>query len=219
VLEKGTAFLKEFRVGIYYIGAPAKRILQSAKLVRITLTAHNNNKCLAISTHQPALNTAFQAKTAAKSGPGLTHQWSCCSCPSIHHLVEPSLRLTCLPRCRTVPDCVLQSHLSSNTVNARARFFPEYGDPQFRFNSILFLLFSFNYLLSLTMSSPRDDRYYGSLGKSRRSTPAGDTQGVFFQTGQGGRTVLPPLSSAFPTSRFPGLFFYVVFKPSTHPIC
>jgi hypothetical protein len=32
-----------------------------------------------------------------------------------------------------------------------------------------------------------------------------------FPTEQGGRTVLPPLSSAFPTSRFPGLFFYVVF--------
>ncbi|KAF8894074.1 hypothetical protein BD779DRAFT_974736 [Infundibulicybe gibba] len=54
------------------------------------------------------------------------------------------------------------------------------------------------------MSSSRDDRYYTGLGKPRRSPPAGDPQsGVFFQTGQGGRTVLPPLSSAFPTSRFP----------------
>ncbi|TFK44420.1 hypothetical protein BDQ12DRAFT_16188 [Crucibulum laeve] len=54
------------------------------------------------------------------------------------------------------------------------------------------------------MSSSNKDRYYpSSVGKSRRSSP-GDTQSsVFFQTGQGGRTVLPPLSSAFPTSRFP----------------
>jgi len=47
--------------------------------------------------------------------------------------------------------------------------------------------------------------------------PARDTQGVgFFQMGQGGRTVLPPLSSAFPTSRFPGLFFHVVFNMTKH---
>jgi homeobox protein YOX1/YHP1 len=66
-------------------------------------------------------------------------------------------------------------------------------------------------------SHSRDDHYYASVAKSRRSSP-GDAQGGMyfqtghsvFQTGQGGRTVLPPLSSAFPTSRFPGLFFYVV---------
>ncbi|KIK09882.1 hypothetical protein K443DRAFT_82097 [Laccaria amethystina LaAM-08-1] len=53
------------------------------------------------------------------------------------------------------------------------------------------------------MSTSNKDRYYSSMGKSRRGSP-GDSQGnVFFQTGQGGRTVLPPLSSAFPTSRFP----------------
>jgi len=62
------------------------------------------------------------------------------------------------------------------------------------------------------MSSAGHDRYYASLSKSRRSSP-GESQGsVFFQTGQGGRTVLPPLSSAFPTSRFPGLLFHVVSK-------
>ncbi|KAK0455021.1 hypothetical protein EV421DRAFT_1896910 [Armillaria borealis] len=50
------------------------------------------------------------------------------------------------------------------------------------------------------MSNPKEDRYYGRS----RSPPVGDSQGGgFFQTGQGGRTVLPPLSSAFPTSRFP----------------
>ncbi|KAH7888556.1 hypothetical protein F5I97DRAFT_1935060 [Phlebopus sp. FC_14] len=55
------------------------------------------------------------------------------------------------------------------------------------------------------MTSPRDDRVYGTVGKSRRSPPGGDSQSSgFFQTGQGGRTVLPPLSSAFPTSRSPG---------------
>ncbi|KAF5380440.1 hypothetical protein D9615_004609 [Tricholomella constricta] len=50
--------------------------------------------------------------------------------------------------------------------------------------------------------SSSNDRYFGtSYSKSRRSSP--DSQGGFFQTGQGGRTVLPPISSAFPTSRFP----------------
>lgn len=46
------------------------------------------------------------------------------------------------------------------------------------------------------------EQYYttGSVGK-RRSSP-GETNSVFFQ-GQGGRTVLPPISSAFPTSRLP----------------
>ncbi|KIJ67936.1 hypothetical protein HYDPIDRAFT_25392 [Hydnomerulius pinastri MD-312] len=55
------------------------------------------------------------------------------------------------------------------------------------------------------MTSPRDDRMYGTVGKARRSPPVLDSQSGFFQTGQGGRTVLPPLSSAFPTSsRSPG---------------
>ncbi|KAF9051115.1 homeobox-domain-containing protein [Hymenopellis radicata] len=44
------------------------------------------------------------------------------------------------------------------------------------------------------MSHSRD---YG-LGRSK--SPSVDSQTGFFQTGQGGRTVLPPLSSAFPTS-------------------
>ncbi|KAF4567591.1 hypothetical protein EYR40_006592 [Pleurotus pulmonarius] len=53
------------------------------------------------------------------------------------------------------------------------------------------------------MAHPRDERFYSSVGKQRRTPPVGDTGG-FFATGQGGRTVLPPLSSAFPTtSRFP----------------
>ncbi|KAJ7500960.1 hypothetical protein B0H11DRAFT_2189299 [Mycena galericulata] len=43
-------------------------------------------------------------------------------------------------------------------------------------------------------------RYYNTPGAR---TPAADQSGVFFQTGQGGRTLLPPLSSAFPTSHFP----------------
>lgn len=47
---------------------------------------------------------------------------------------------------------------------------------------------------------------YGSSGKSPRSSPTGDSGGSLFQTGQGGRTVLPPLSDAFPTSQFPGRF-------------
>ncbi|KAI9572152.1 hypothetical protein HD554DRAFT_2212834 [Boletus coccyginus] len=55
------------------------------------------------------------------------------------------------------------------------------------------------------MTSPRDDRMYGAVAKTRGSPPGGDPQSSgFFQTGQGGRTVLPPLSSAFPTSRSPG---------------
>ncbi|EGN99829.1 hypothetical protein SERLA73DRAFT_72615 [Serpula lacrymans var. lacrymans S7.3] len=52
------------------------------------------------------------------------------------------------------------------------------------------------------MTNPRDDRFYGSLGKSRKSPPGGDVQSSVFQ-GQGGRYVLPPLDSAFPTSRSP----------------
>ena len=62
------------------------------------------------------------------------------------------------------------------------------------------------------MTSPRDDRLYPTASKPRGSPPGGDPQtSGFFQAGQGGRTVLPPLSSAFPTSRSPGLFFYMVF--------
>ncbi|KAK7005675.1 homeobox domain-containing protein [Favolaschia claudopus] len=49
--------------------------------------------------------------------------------------------------------------------------------------------------------SNRDDRYYNT---HRARTPAPDQSGVFFQTGQGGRTLLPPISSAFPISHFPG---------------
>ncbi|KAF7361736.1 Homeobox domain-containing protein [Mycena venus] len=48
--------------------------------------------------------------------------------------------------------------------------------------------------------SNRDDRYYNT---HRARTPAADQSGVFFQTGQGGRTLLPPISSAFPISHFP----------------
>ncbi|KAG2078888.1 homeobox-domain-containing protein [Suillus decipiens] len=52
------------------------------------------------------------------------------------------------------------------------------------------------------MTNPRDDRLFSNLSKARKSPPGGDSQNNsgFFQTGQGGRTVLPPLSSAFPTS-------------------
>ncbi|KAL0956358.1 hypothetical protein HGRIS_002508 [Hohenbuehelia grisea] len=56
------------------------------------------------------------------------------------------------------------------------------------------------------MSSSRDDRYY-AVGKPRRTPPVGDSN-AFFPTGQGGRTVLPPLSSAFPTSHFPATSGY-----------
>ncbi|KAJ7283001.1 hypothetical protein C8J57DRAFT_1297255 [Mycena rebaudengoi] len=54
--------------------------------------------------------------------------------------------------------------------------------------------------------SNRDDRYYNT---HRARTPSADQSGVFFQTGQGGRTLLPPISTGFPISRFPGLFFYI----------
>ncbi|KAJ7647016.1 hypothetical protein FB45DRAFT_734408 [Roridomyces roridus] len=47
--------------------------------------------------------------------------------------------------------------------------------------------------------SNRDDRYYTT---HRARTPAADQSTVFFQ-GQGGRTLLPPISSAFPTSSSP----------------
>ncbi|KAF7376298.1 Homeobox domain-containing protein [Mycena sanguinolenta] len=48
--------------------------------------------------------------------------------------------------------------------------------------------------------STRDDRYYNT---HRARTPAADQSGGFFQTGQGGRTLLPPISSGFPISHFP----------------
>ncbi|KAF9070115.1 hypothetical protein BDP27DRAFT_1264067 [Rhodocollybia butyracea] len=50
------------------------------------------------------------------------------------------------------------------------------------------------------MSNSRDDRYYAKAGKSPSH---GDQAPGFFQTGQGGRTVLPPIYSAFPISHFP----------------
>ena len=62
-------------------------------------------------------------------------------------------------------------------------------------------------LEKIAMTSSNKDRFYPTVGKSRRSSP-GDSQnnhGVFFRTGQGGRTVLPLLSDFFPTSRSPGL--------------
>lgn len=59
------------------------------------------------------------------------------------------------------------------------------------------------------MSSSNKERFC-TVGKSRRSSP-GDSHssahhGGFFQAGQGGRPVLPPLSDSFPTSRFSGRF-------------
>ncbi|KZP34714.1 homeobox-domain-containing protein [Athelia psychrophila] len=54
------------------------------------------------------------------------------------------------------------------------------------------------------MSSPREGYYGSSAGKTRRSPQGQDSQsGGLFQTGQGGRPVLPPISSGFPTSRSP----------------
>ncbi|KAF7315451.1 Homeobox domain-containing protein [Mycena indigotica] len=46
----------------------------------------------------------------------------------------------------------------------------------------------------------REDRYYSS---TRARTPGAEQGGAFFQTGQGGRTLLPPIDSAFPISHFP----------------
>ncbi|KAJ4483192.1 hypothetical protein J3R30DRAFT_3668554 [Lentinula aciculospora] len=53
------------------------------------------------------------------------------------------------------------------------------------------------------MSNSREDRYYASIGKAGKSPSLGDQAPGFFQTGQGGRTVLPPISSAFPSSHPP----------------
>ncbi|KAF7321743.1 Homeobox domain-containing protein [Mycena kentingensis (nom. inval.)] len=47
--------------------------------------------------------------------------------------------------------------------------------------------------------STREDRYY----TIRARTPGAEQNGAFFQTGQGGRTLLPPIDSAFPISHFP----------------
>jgi homeobox protein YOX1/YHP1 len=60
------------------------------------------------------------------------------------------------------------------------------------------------------MTSSSKDRYFPTnVTKPRRSSP-GDSHNVhgFFSTGQGGRTVLPPLANTFPTPRPTGLFFY-----------
>jgi homeobox protein YOX1/YHP1 len=60
----------------------------------------------------------------------------------------------------------------------------------------------------MSSTSVPKDHYYvnaSSIGKSRRNSP-GDSQGIpYYQTsGQGGRTVLPPFSAAFPNLPFPG---------------
>jgi hypothetical protein len=59
------------------------------------------------------------------------------------------------------------------------------------------------------MSTSREDYYYGGMQqpKSRRSPQ-------LFQTGQGGRTVLPPLASVIPTLPSPGLLFDVASCPN-----
>jgi hypothetical protein len=61
----------------------------------------------------------------------------------------------------------------------------------------------------MATSNPKDinDLHYDTPLKSRGGLPAGDTQGIgLFQMGQGGPTVLPPLSLSVPTSCFPGPF-------------
>ncbi|KAG5638869.1 hypothetical protein H0H81_009172 [Sphagnurus paluster] len=64
--------------------------------------------------------------------------------------------------------------------------------------------------------SSSNDRYFGTTySKSRRSSP--ESQGGFFQTGQGGRTVLPPISSAFPISRFPVPSYSSQYTPRSSP--
>lgn len=75
------------------------------------------------------------------------------------------------------------------------------------------------------MTSSSKDRYYSTVGKSRRTSQGDSQPGGFFSTGQGGRTILPPLSDSFPTSRFPGRSsqFYVVdhvaqTDPSLHTV-
>ena len=78
----------------------------------------------------------------------------------------------------------------------------------------------YSFIPIIPMSTPRDERYYNSLGKSRRGTPVAESQGSLFFQGQGGRTVLPPISSAFPNSLFPGLFFFQYSSlPSAQFVC
>jgi len=67
------------------------------------------------------------------------------------------------------------------------------------------------------MASSNKAHFYPTVGKSSRSSPgySQNNHGVFPQT-SGGRTLLPPLSDFFPTSRSPGLFFpYRDRDPST----
>ncbi|KAF9263381.1 homeobox-domain-containing protein [Marasmius fiardii PR-910] len=72
------------------------------------------------------------------------------------------------------------------------------------------------------MSHSRDDHYFNTatVAKSNKTPPIGESQSssAFFQTGQGGRTVLPPLSSAFPTSLFPApVSSYPYTQPRSSP--
>ncbi|KAF8973151.1 hypothetical protein BDZ97DRAFT_1912725 [Flammula alnicola] len=72
------------------------------------------------------------------------------------------------------------------------------------------------------MTSSNKDRYYSTVGKSRRSSPGGDSHnahGVFFQTGQGGRTVLPPLADSFPIPRstVPATYSNLYTQPRSTP--
>jgi hypothetical protein len=49
--------------------------------------------------------------------------------------------------------------------------------------------------------------------KARRSPLGAESQNSGLFIGQGGRPVLPPISSAFPTSRSPGLLFLLQCFP------
>jgi len=59
------------------------------------------------------------------------------------------------------------------------------------------------------------DRYHGRDRETRTrraSQVVADSQSTgLFQTGQGGRPVLPPVSSGFSTSGLPGLLFQTAF--------
>ena len=102
---------------------------------------------------------------------------------SSHLVTGPGVGFCSVPRTFAASAC----HCSY--IDAFCRFLP--------------LIFSSHlFLLPLTMSS--SDRYNNIHSRGRR-TPSGDPQSSFF-LGQGGRTVLPPITSAFPTSHFPGLF-------------
>ena len=61
------------------------------------------------------------------------------------------------------------------------------------------------------MSTPRDNTYYyPNSGRLQSKSPTrGDTQSGSSVPEQGRRTILPPLTLAFPTSHSPGLFSYV----------